>query len=319
MAALRQVGIEKLKELFPLPPAALLQRFGPALLKRIYQALGYSPEAVTTVRPAQIFSVRKAFENPLANSAAVKICLFELFKRLLLKLSDQKRSASSFEILIESLAPDGSKFKLAREVSLCCSAASLAHLESILTPFAESLALPGPVLSAQITARHSTPETYSQQDFSGKQESADLSRAASELFDELLIRLGNSGIKRLRYHNAHLPEQSFAYEQAAAQAVPSDAPKLQDRPPRLLARPLPIRAMALLPDHPPAGLYYQGKAVRILTGSGPERISVPWWTHGAAGENDSRDYFKVQDQSGRWFWIFRENQNQAWFLHGIWS
>ena len=139
----------------------------------------------------------------------------------------------------------------------------------------------------------------------------------------MLIRLGNSGLKRLRYHNAHLPEQSFAYEQAAAHAVPSDAPKLQDRPPRLLARPLPIRAMALLPDHPPNWISWRGVRRRVRRADGPERVFGEWWKRDAELVA-VRDYFRIEDDAGERFWIFRAGDGEdvatgshRWFLHGV--
>ncbi|MHC4127777.1 MAG: Y-family DNA polymerase [Planctomycetota bacterium] len=36
-----------------------------------------------------------------------------------------------------------------------------------------------------------------------------------------------------------------------------------------------------------------------------------------AGE--TRDYFKVQDERGRWLWIYRVLEQGCWFVHGLWA
>jgi protein ImuB len=36
-----------------------------------------------------------------------------------------------------------------------------------------------------------------------------------------------------------------------------------------------------------------------------------------AGE--TRDYFKVQDEQGRWLWIYRVLEQGCWFVHGLWA
>ena len=46
---------------------------------------------------------------------------------------------------------------------------------------------------------------------------------------------------------------------------------------------------------------------------GPERIAGRWWD----GNDKTRDYFDVQDEAGRRFWVFRVTQTGKWYLHGI--
>jgi protein ImuB len=46
---------------------------------------------------------------------------------------------------------------------------------------------------------------------------------------------------------------------------------------------------------------------------GPERISGEWWR----GHDRTRDYFDVEDDQGRRFWIFRVQETNRWYLHGM--
>jgi hypothetical protein len=34
---------------------------------------------------------------------------------------------------------------------------------------------------------------------------------------------------------------------------------------------------------------------------------------------ETRDYFKVQDEQGRWLWIYRVLEQGCWFVHGLWA
>ena len=52
---------------------------------------------------------------------------------------------------------------------------------------------------------------------------------------------------------------------------------------------------------------------RVAHCVGPERIAGRWWD----GNDKTRDYFDVQDETGRRFWVFRVTQTGKWYLHGV--
>jgi protein ImuB len=84
----------------------------------------------------------------------------------------------------------------------------------------------------------------------------------------------------------------------------------------------------MLPDKPPSWISWRGERLNIVSGFGPERIAPEWW-HGNLSEQKAldlklaeRDYFTLQDNQGRWLWVFRANLNdtsQNWFIHGVWT
>jgi protein ImuB len=90
---------------------------------------------------------------------------------------------------------------------------------------------------------------------------------------------------------------------------------------RLFPRPHPVEAMALLPDHPPVMFRWQSRLHRIRRAEGPERLEPEWWRP----EDESRcwrDYFRVEGEDGRRFWLFREGlppDGGRWYLHGLFS
>jgi hypothetical protein len=62
--------------------------------------------------------------------------------------------------------------------------------------------------------------------------------------------------------------------------------------------------MRLTPDHPPASITWRGKRRRIKRGDGPERVFGEWWTRDAEMEA-VRDYYAIEDEDGRRFWVYR--------------
>ncbi len=79
--------------------------------------------------------------------------------------------------------------------------------------------------------------------------------------------------------------------------------------------------MAITPDGPPSWLRWRDESLTITAGIGPERIAAEWWREANpnASALPTRDYFKVQDASGRWLWVYREIETGRWFLHGEWA
>ncbi len=94
------------------------------------------------------------------------------------------------------------------------------------------------------------------------------------------------------------------------------------RPLRLLARPEPITDVAaLVPDGPPLRFRWRRALHEVVAAEGPERIEGAWWSE-AGGP--ARDYFRVEDQAGLRFWLFRaglyrDTTQPHWFLHGMYA
>lgn len=88
----------------------------------------------------------------------------------------------------------------------------------------------------------------------------------------------------------------------------------------MFSKPEPIRTIAMLPDKPPSFIQWRGVHLTVRSGFGPERIAPEWWRELL---NDSsfgeRDYFTIQDNNGRWLWVFRDQRTQEWFIHGAWT
>ncbi|HTO81046.1 MAG TPA: DUF6504 family protein, partial [Methylomirabilota bacterium] len=140
------------------------------------------------------------------------------------------------------------------------------------------------------------------------------------LLDTLGNRLGFASLRQLAPRESHVPERAV---QAVVPLTAKSAgwPALPPRPLRLFARPEPVDAVALLPNHPPVMFRWRARLHRIAHAEGPERIEPEWWRPEDAAA-PPRDYFRVEDEAGRRFWLYRAGQPPAdgrWYLHGLFA
>ena len=103
------------------------------------------------------------------------------------------------------------------------------------------------------------------------------------------------------------------------------------RPIRLFMPPEPVEAVWVLPDEPPFRFTWRRCAHRVCRAEGPERIAEEWWTQewwavsaaAAVSAGAIRDYYRVEDEAGRHFWLFRAGlPGEAplrWFIHGVFA
>ena len=95
------------------------------------------------------------------------------------------------------------------------------------------------------------------------------------------------------------------------------------RPLRLFDPPEPLeRVMFESPDRPPVRFTWRRVAHAVRRAEGPERLA-PEWSREPEGAR-LRDYYRVEDEAGARFWLFREGLHPAdadprWFLHGLFA
>ena len=99
---------------------------------------------------------------------------------------------------------------------------------------------------------------------------------------------------------------------------------------QLLLQPLPIEVMAPVPDGPPVLFRWRRRQHRVRVAEGPERITPEWWRIEGDNRdtrplsNDVRDYYRVEDEDGKRFWLYREGLYHpglppAWYIHGFFA
>ena len=146
----------------------------------------------------------------------------------------------------------------------------------------------------------------------------------SALLDRLTARLGRDRVRWSAWHESHVPER-VERRVPALGVSPTDMPDLiADRPIRILDPAEEVRVIYDVPDGPPARFVWRRMEFDVVRREGPERIAPEWWRDRPGTR--LRDYFKVEVQDGRRFWLFREGLLQdrrggapRWFLHGAFA
>jgi protein ImuB len=157
----------------------------------------------------------------------------------------------------------------------------------------------------------------------------------SALFDRLGNRLGLDAVFRFEARESHIPERaSVSLPIANPFSSPRAGEGIKDgglsgrfdkspRPIRLFEPPEPIEAAWLLPDDPPFRFTWRRRAYRVARADGPERVAEEWWRpESAGGVAAIRDYYRIEDQEGRRFWLFRAGLSAngpppRWYVHGL--
>jgi protein ImuB len=147
---------------------------------------------------------------------------------------------------------------------------------------------------------------------------------AAQLVDRLANRLGPARVRRLEPRASHIPERAEA--QVAALARPQEISwpfaTVPARPSLLLEQPEPIRVVAEVLEGPPARFVWRRVERRIVRAQGPQRIAPEWWDE-IATKSGTRDYYRIEDEGGAGYWVFREGiygrdeELPRWFLHGL--
>jgi protein ImuB len=342
VAALERLGLRRIGDLYALPRAELAARFDAALLARLDEALGEGREALSPLPPMPPRWARRSFAEPIATpediAAAIRLLLDELCRRL----AEEALGGRLFVLTLHRV--DGDSASVA--IGTARPSRDAAHLLRLFTERIERIdpgfGIEDMVLAAknveqfspkQLTfsscpglAGASTNKVLENKKFvdgppKASQDEITLDDDSAMLIDRLANRLGARSVGRLVPHAAHLPERAQRFLFAFAPMAAATAWDARPRPVRLLPRPEPIEAMAPVPDDPPLSFRWRRRRHRIVRAEGPERLLGEWW-RGARETELLRDYYRVEDEDGRRYWLFRAGLYRAeaparWFMHGL--
>jgi len=319
---LSDVGITFVGDLLALPKRSLTQRFGKHLLHRIEQCLGIVDERLHSVAPKAHFKSARSFEPPISKRSSIVLASRYLFEDLLLRLAAVNKKAKYFLITINE--SDGRSAK--KELSLASATADFTHFFSIVEPIIEGMSFFEEVCSIEVSASQIEDATPEQKTLSPSSERTCDSRRKEELLNDFAIRIGKDRILRAVLHQSYVPERSFSYDSFLNESVAEsirDRPlpyTIDERPSIIYSEPERIATIAMLPDRPPSFVHWKNRKLKILSGIGPERIAPEWWKADLQRQQFAeRDYFKIQDEYGRWLWVYRDQKTLEWFIQGLWT
>ena len=307
---LERLGLRRIGQLHALPRASLAARFGGELLRRLDQALGRTAEAISPQRPELAYRERLDALEPLITGEAIGAALEVLLERLCRKLSESGAGARRLDLTLFRI--DGESRRLG--IGTSRPQRKPAHLRRLFAEALDSVDAGFGIETLVLSAPRVEPLAPEQ---AGLERVTRHARAAelTPLLDRLGNRLGFAQIHRQAAADRHLPEQTVRRQPAArplAETTPPD--RLAGHPPlRLLGRPWPVEAGEASPLQPPERFIWRGRTHRLTQGEGPERILPEWWR--GRGTEGARDYWRVEDEAGRRFWLYR--QDGRWYLQGF--
>lgn len=331
-----KLGLRRIGDLYPLPRAPLARRFGDQPLTRLDQALGAIDEPIEPRRPAPAFRARMAFAEPIGRPEDIAAATSRLLAALCRQLEQAGVGARSLEIALYRV--DGSTDRTAIGTSrpnrdnpklMKLFEEKLGELDPGFG--VELMILGAPEVEAWTGAQDGLPDVAPGTPFMTEDNTIDLA-------DRLGLRLGPENVVRLLPRDSHIPERvqmtaPAGDRPAAAGAWARIAALKGARPTRLLQRPEPVKVTALLPDDPPSAFHWRQHRHRIVRTEGPERVTNEWWRPASGGKflpanatPLARDYYRVEDDDGGRFWLFRDGPYQLaangqptarWFLHGF--
>jgi protein ImuB len=323
-----KLGLRRIGDLYPLPRAPLARRFGDQPLTRLDQMLGRVDEPIEPRRPPPAFRTRLSFAEPIGRPEAIAAATSCLLAALCKQFEQAAVGARQLEIALYRV--DGS-------VDRTAIGTSRPNRDSpkLMKLFEEKLGELDPGFGVELMIL-SAPEVES---WTGSQDAlpdAGVRNPLGEdgtidLADRLALRLGKENVMRLLPRDSHIPERVQATAPISTAAPPDGAwARLAGmkgpRPTRLLQRPELVEVTALLPDEPPRQFVWRRHAHRLVKIEGPERIADEWWRPRPGGKvmpaniiPPVRDYYRVEDDDGSRFWLFRDGPLNAakWFLHGF--
>ena len=324
---MERAGLRTLGDLLSRPRAPLAARFGPEVMARLDAVAGRRREPISPRFEAPDFMAERRFPEGLTRREDIERTLAILARELCLLL--ERHGAGARHVAADFYRVDG----------------AVAHIETgtsrpLRDPELDRpAAARAPRQSRRGGARHGLwlrrdPARRRRGPSSARRRrpiSASLPRrrawalTLSDLVDRLGARLGLRRVLRLYPQASHIPELAVAAlpagRRAAAGRARAAAAPAPARPLRLLEHPEPIEAVASMPDGPPLRFRWRRTLHELAAYEGPERIAPQWWS--APQDEETRDYFYVEDREGLRFWLFRKGlpghggAYPRWFMHGL--
>jgi protein ImuB len=316
LGGLRVLGFDTVADILAQPRAPLALRFGPEPGRRLDQAVGRLAEPIVPIRPPDLIEVRRSFAEPIGAAETIARYIGKLVDQLCVALEEKGLGVRRLDLVCQRVDDRAQAVR----VGTALPVRNAKRLTRLLCDKIETID-PGfgiELMTLAATTAEPLPE---------KQISSILveepERDVSSLIDTLANRVGGHRLYRIAPVASDVPERSVGRIAPMAAATGAVWPGDWPRPSRLLPYPEPIETVALLPDYPPVSFSWRGVRRRVRRADGPERVFGEWWKRDAE-LTTVRDYFRVEDDAGERYWIFRSGDGEdtatgshRWFLHGI--
>jgi protein ImuB len=312
---LHKLGLHQVKNFIDIPYSVLRRRFGNEFILKLNQAIGNEDEPIIPVIPIEPWRERLPCLEPIVTAVGIEIALHRLLETICCKL--QKEGLGIRKAVFKGFRIDGKSVQI--EIGTHRATQNVVHLyklfESKISSIEPASGIELFMMEALMTEKVSPVQEKLWDTTTGLDDPG-----LPELLDKLSNRFGISPIHRFLPAEHYLPEKSFKESVSLNEPVTTTWKIERPRPVHLLNPPVRIEVTAPIPDYPPMNFRWKGKLYKIKKSDGPERIEQEWWIQ----DGPHRDYYCVEDDEGRRYWIFRSghyilNPIPEWYLHGFFA
>jgi protein ImuB len=294
-------------------------RFDASTVARLDEILGRTSSPISPRLPRAEYWKEQGFAEPIATLAVIGATLNALMAALSGIMEKDDMGARQLEALF--FRTDGVVRRIAIDVGVATRDCAVVErlfrekLESLADPLDPGFGFDLIRLSAPRVERFTSGAVDLDSDLNSK-------RDIGFLIDRLGTRYGGQRILAFQPNDTHIPERAWVAVPAQQAQVPQLKWKklagrkgVPRRPLRFFARPHPVSLVASQPGSP----HLSWRRVRqgVAGSEGPERIAMEWWRHEAP--EATRDYFRMEDEEGRRYWLYRNTATAQWFLHGLFA
>ncbi len=325
--ALRRAGLKTVGQVAGRGRAELTARFGASMVFTLDHALGRVERPISPCMPLPDYRAECRFAEPVVTQKAVLVALTSLVTTLSTLLEERGEGVRRLEAGF--FRTDGMVRRIVVETGHPVRRPAV--IERLFREKLDALADPlDPGFGYDLVrlsvsrAERAEPETI------GFDASADAEREIRFFVDRMVARFGSHRILSFQPNDTHIPEAAWVavpaqYAQPAKLSWKPvrEAHEAPRRPLRLLTTPEPINILSAVPDSAPLRFRWRRVVHVVKHIEGPERIAMEWWRHQTP--SPTRDYFRVEDEEGRRFWLYRdgiperETPAPRWFMQGVFA
>ncbi len=358
---LRRVGLKQIGDLYAMPRAALARRFGESVAQRLDQAFDDLPEPLSPLGETPSRRVRLSLAEPIVDPVDLALAAERLAQDLVARLVGEGTGARRLVLAFHRVDGRVERLTLGTARPIRDPHHIAALFKKRIDTIDPGLGIEDMILAAFAVERLGPEQIGLPGSSAVKATGAGVPALLDRLGNRLGLA-AVSRIEARESHiperasvkvpvASPLPNQPpfipspagggelgwglGSSSPATPERVPSAARRVRGqtsrdgqkppRPIRLFEPPEPIEAAWLLPDDPPSRFTWRRRAHRVKSANGPERVAEEWWRPGAAGAVDAiRDYYRVEDEEGRRFWLFRAGLPDSgnpprWYVHGVFA
>jgi protein ImuB len=333
---LRRAGLKTIGDVAARERHEITARFGGSFTTLLEQALGHGDAPISPRKPLPDYIVEKRFAEPVATDEVISATLSALAETLVTAMDRQGKGARRLEAGF--FRTDGAVRAIAVDTGLPVTKSGIIdrlfreRLDALRDPLDPGFGFD----LIRLSASRTEIVVQQQRDLDANVHDND---ELAALIDRIAARIGGRRVVVHLPEDTHIPERAVlavsAQHHLAAAMQAAWPERIESEPPlrplRLFERPEPIKVpFAMVPDGPPRHFTWRRANHVVVRVEGPERIAMEWWRQG--NEVLTRDYFRVEDEAGLRFWIYRdglydnelagrEGEQAAanWFVHGLFA